>query len=79
VSAASSLLQAMQQLGGSIGVAALTTVFISATAIGGEARGISTAILGGVAFVGLAFILFAIWGSRIPADAGADSARQPAS
>ncbi|HEY5223923.1 MAG TPA: DHA2 family efflux MFS transporter permease subunit [Microbacteriaceae bacterium] len=69
VSAASSLLQAMQQLGGSIGVAALTTVFISAAATGGEARGISTAILGGVAFVTLAFVLFAIWGSRIPADA----------
>ena len=75
VSAASSLLQAMQQLGGSIGVAALTTVFISVTTIGGEARGISAAILGGVAFVGLAFVLFAIWGSRIPADAASD---QPA-
>ncbi|MEO8906759.1 MAG: DHA2 family efflux MFS transporter permease subunit [Microbacteriaceae bacterium] len=73
LSAASSLLQAMQQLGGSIGVAALTTVFIASTATGGEARGISTAILGGVAFVTLAFILFAIWGSRIPAAAAGNS------
>jgi EmrB/QacA subfamily drug resistance transporter len=74
VSAASSLLQTMQQLGGSIGVAALTTVFISVTAMGGEARGISAAILGGVAFVGLAFVLFTIWGSRIPADAASEPA-----
>jgi EmrB/QacA subfamily drug resistance transporter len=77
VSAASSLLQTMQQLGGSIGVAALTTVFISAAAIGGEAHGIATAILGGVAFVGLAFVLFAIWGSRIPADAGSEQVAPP--
>jgi EmrB/QacA subfamily drug resistance transporter len=69
VSATSSVLQAMQQLGGSIGVAALTTVFIAVTASGGEARGISAAILGGVAFVALAFALFAVWGRRIPADA----------
>jgi hypothetical protein len=68
------LLQTMQQLGGSIGVAALTTVFISVTAMGGEARGISAAILGGVAFVGLAFVLFTIWGSRIPADAASEPA-----
>jgi len=64
------VLQAMQQLGGSIGVAALTTVFISVTTVGGEARGIATAILGGVAFIALAFVLFAVWGSRVPADAG---------
>jgi hypothetical protein len=72
VSAASSVLQAMQQLGGSIGVAALTTVFVSVATTGGEARGIATAILGGVAFIALAFVLFAIWGSRVPADAAGD-------
>jgi EmrB/QacA subfamily drug resistance transporter len=79
-SAASSLLQTMQQLGGSIGVAALTTVFVSITTVSGEAHGISTAILGGVAFVALAFVLFAIWGRRIPADAmagGADASGGP--
>ena len=80
-SAASSLLQTMQQLGGSIGVAALTTVFVSIAAGAGEARGVSMAILGGVAFVALAFVLFAIWGRRIPVDAdpgdGAEASGRP--
>lgn len=70
-SAASSVLQAMQQLGGSVGVAALTSVFVATTAVQGEARGISISILGGAAFILVAFLLFSIWGSRIPA--GADS------
>ncbi|HWU46459.1 MAG TPA: DHA2 family efflux MFS transporter permease subunit [Humibacter sp.] len=78
VSAASSVLQAMQQLGGSIGVAALTTVFVSVATTGGEARGIATAILGGVAFIALAFVLFAIWGSRVPADVPGGGSDAPA-
>ncbi len=69
MSAASSLLQAMQQLGGSVGVAALTSVFIATAAVSGLAHGISTAILAGVGFVIVALVLFAIWGARIPADA----------
>ncbi|MFI5060074.1 MAG: MFS transporter [Actinomycetales bacterium] len=71
-SAASSLLQGMQQLGGSIGVAVLTTVFISVTSVSGEARGISTSLLIGAAFPAAALVLFAIWGRRIPMTDGAD-------
>ena len=70
VSAASSLLQGMQQLGGSIGVAVLTTVFISVTAISGEAHGISTTLLLGAAFPAAALVLFAILGRRIPLKTG---------
>jgi EmrB/QacA subfamily drug resistance transporter len=70
VSAASSLLQGMQQLGGSIGVAVLTTVFISVTAISGEAHGISTTLLLGAAFPAAALVLFAIFGRRIPLKTG---------
>jgi EmrB/QacA subfamily drug resistance transporter len=77
VSAASSVLQTMQQLGGSIGVAALSTVFIAVSAASGEGAGIAAAILGGVAFVGLAFVLFAVWGSRVPAEADADAPAAP--
>ncbi len=70
VSAASSLLQGMQQLGGSIGVAVLTTVFISVTATSGEAHGISTTLLLGAAFPAAALVLFAIFGRRIPLKTG---------
>ena len=73
VSAASSVLQAMQQLGGSIGVAALTTVFVSVTTISGEAGGVAAAVLGGAAFVFLGFVLFAVWGSRVRADSETDA------
>jgi len=73
VSAASSLVQGMQQLGGSVGVAVLTTVFISVTATSGEAHGISTSLLLGAAFPAAALVLFAIWGRRIPATDGASS------
>jgi EmrB/QacA subfamily drug resistance transporter len=73
VSAASSLLQGMQQLGGSIGVAVLTTVFISVTAISGEAHGISTTLLLGAAFPAAALVLFAIFGRRIPLKTGDES------
>ncbi|MDQ1581439.1 MAG: hypothetical protein QOD05_2214 [Microbacteriaceae bacterium] len=66
IGASSSLLQGMQQLGGSVGVAVLTTVFVSAAAAGGEAHGISTSLLIGAAFPAAALVLFAIWGRRIP-------------
>jgi hypothetical protein len=64
---ASSLLQGMQQLGGSIGVASLTTVFAAVTLSGGAARGIAAAILGGTVFLTVALVLFAVWGRRAPA------------
>ena len=72
VSAASSLLQGMQQLGGSVGVAVLTTIFIAQTLVGGEAKGISSTLLVGAAFPALALVLFAIWGRRIPVKSGTD-------
>lgn len=71
---ASSLLQGMQQLGGSIGVAGLTTVFAAIAASGGEARGIAAALIGGTAFLMVALVLFAVWGRRAPAEAGSDDA-----
>jgi EmrB/QacA subfamily drug resistance transporter len=64
--AASSLLQAMQQLGGSVGVAVLTTVFVSVGATRGESVGISTALVSGAAFLALALVVFAIWGRSVP-------------
>ena len=67
VGATSSVLQTMQQLGGSIGVAVLSTVFVSAAASAGLAGGLTTAIVGGVVFVGIAFVLYALWGSNAPA------------
>ncbi|MBT2517758.1 DHA2 family efflux MFS transporter permease subunit [Streptomyces sp. ISL-90] len=66
-SQASSLLQGMQQLGGSIGVAGLTTVFAAITVSGGEARGIAAALLGGTVFITVGLVLFAVWGRRAPA------------
>jgi predicted MFS family arabinose efflux permease len=77
VSAASSVLQTMQQLGGSIGVAALTTVFVSVTAVSGEAGGVAAAVLGGAVFVLIAFVLFALWGSKVTQDAGTGDAPAP--
>ena len=77
VSAASSVLQTMQQLGGSIGVAALTTVFVSVTAVSGEAGGVAAAVLGGAVFVLIAFVLFALWGSKVTQDADAEDAPAP--
>jgi EmrB/QacA subfamily drug resistance transporter len=64
--AASSLLQAMQQLGGSVGVAVLTTVFVAVAAARGESAGISTALASGAGFLALAFVIFTIWGRRVP-------------
>jgi MFS family permease len=75
--AASSVLQTMQQLGGSIGVAALTTVFISVSATSGETGGVAAAVLGGAAFVFVGFVLFAVWGSRVRADGEREDAAAP--
>jgi EmrB/QacA subfamily drug resistance transporter len=69
VNSASAMLQAMQQLGGSIGVAALTTVFVSMSAVSGQATGISTALLGGAGFAAAALILVGVWARRVPQDA----------
>ncbi|NNC12339.1 MFS transporter [Planctomonas sp. JC2975] len=77
VSAASSVLQTMQQLGGSIGVAALTTVFVSVSATSGETGGVAAAVLGGATFVFLGFVLFAVWGSRVRADGDRTDAPAP--
>jgi hypothetical protein len=79
-SQASSLLQGMQQLGGSIGVAGLTTVFAAIAVSGGEARGIAAALLGGTVFLTVALVLFAVWGRRAPAvddDGTTDAASEP--
>ncbi len=67
VGSSSSLLQAAQQLGGSIGVAVLTTVFVGVSAASGEATGTATALLFGAAFAAVALVLVAIWARRIPA------------
>ncbi|MEV4571486.1 MFS transporter [Nonomuraea sp. NPDC049419] len=58
--AASSLNQAMQQLGGALGLAVMTTVY-GAAAAGGEAGAISAALTAGVVFPLLALTLFATW------------------
>ncbi|SEF38056.1 drug resistance transporter, EmrB/QacA subfamily [Amycolatopsis pretoriensis] len=62
LSAASSLNQGLQQLGGAVGLASLTTVF---TAAGGGVDGITTALLAGTAFPALAFLLFTTGARRI--------------
>jgi EmrB/QacA subfamily drug resistance transporter len=60
--AASSLNQGMQQLGGALGLAVMTTVYGSAAAGGaGEAEAIATALTAGVVFPLLALTLFATW------------------
>lgn len=66
LSSASSLLQAAQQLGGSIGVAVLTTVFVSVSATSGAATGTATALLFGAGFAAVALLLVSIWARRIP-------------
>ncbi|WP_165977051.1 MFS transporter [Nonomuraea diastatica] len=59
--AACSLNQAMQQLGGALGLAVMTTVYGAAAAGAGEARAIATALTAGVVFPLLALTLFATW------------------
>ncbi|MHA6615742.1 MFS transporter [Pseudonocardia sp. DLS-67] len=63
--AASSLNQAMQQLGGSVGLAVLSTVFAGTAGASGPAAGISTALTVAAAFPLLALLLFAVWARRI--------------
>lgn len=64
--AAASLNQGMQQLGGALGLAVLTTIFGSTAAATDEATAITTALLLAVAFPLLALTLFATWARRIP-------------
>ncbi|QYN39457.1 MFS transporter [Pseudonocardia sp. DSM 110487] len=63
--AASSLNQAMQQLGGAAGLAVLSTVFAHTAGGSGAATGISTALTVATAFPLLALLLFAVWARRI--------------
>jgi EmrB/QacA subfamily drug resistance transporter len=67
VGAASSLNQAMQQLGGAVGLAVLSTVFADTAGGSGAAIGIATALTVATAFPLLALLLFAIWARRIAA------------
>jgi EmrB/QacA subfamily drug resistance transporter len=67
VGAASSLNQAMQQLGGAAGLAVLSTVFTGTAAASGAATGITTALTVAVAFPLLALLLFAVWARPISA------------
>jgi EmrB/QacA subfamily drug resistance transporter len=62
--AAASLNQGMQQLGGALGLAVLTTVFSGVDQAGGEARGITTALLVAAIFPAMAFALFVTWARR---------------
>jgi EmrB/QacA subfamily drug resistance transporter len=66
VGAAASLTQGLQQLGGGMGLAVLTSVFAGA---GGQAHGMPTTFLAAVAFPLSALILFGVWARRIPAPA----------
>ncbi|WP_051840592.1 MFS transporter [Streptomyces sp. NRRL F-5126] len=59
--AASSLNQAMQQLGGATGLSVLSTVFAGTAASSGKATGISTALTLAIVFPLLALLLFAVW------------------
>lgn len=61
IGAASSLNQAMQQLGGATGLAVLSTVFAGTAATSGDATGISTALTLAIVFPLLALLLFAVW------------------
>lgn len=64
--AASGLNQAMQQLGGAVGLAVLSTVFADTAGASGTATGISTALTVATTFPLLALLLFAVWARRIP-------------
>jgi EmrB/QacA subfamily drug resistance transporter len=63
--AASSLNQAMQQLGGAVGLAVLSTVFADTAGASGAATGIATALTAAIAFPLLALLLFAGWARRV--------------
>ncbi|HJP75746.1 MAG TPA: MFS transporter [Pseudonocardiaceae bacterium] len=64
IGVASSLNQGMQQLGGALGLAVLTTVFAGISPTAGAAQGMTTALLIGALFPTGALILFAIWARR---------------
>jgi EmrB/QacA subfamily drug resistance transporter len=68
VNAVPAVLQAMLQLGGAIGIAALTAVRTSVAAVAGATSGIPAAILGGAGFICVAVGLYSIWGARTPLD-----------
>jgi EmrB/QacA subfamily drug resistance transporter len=63
--AASGLNQAMQQLGGAVGLAVLSTVFADTAAASGAATGIAAALTVATVFPLLALLLFAVWARRI--------------
>ncbi len=65
VGAASGLNQAMQQLGGAVGLAALSTVFADTAATADTATGISAALTVAVLFPLAGLLLFAVWARRI--------------
>lgn len=65
VGAASSLNQAMQQLGGAVGLAVLSTVFANTAGTAGTATGISTALTVAILFPLAGLLLFAVWARRI--------------
>jgi MFS family permease len=64
VGAAASLNQGVQQLGGGMGLAVLTSVLAGA---GGLAHGLPTTFLTAAGFPLSALVLFGIWARRIPA------------
>ena len=65
VSEASAMLQAMLQLGGAVGVASLTSVYVRGEQDGGLAGGVSAAVCGGAVFAAVALVLVAAWGTRV--------------
>jgi EmrB/QacA subfamily drug resistance transporter len=67
LSEASSMLQAMQQLGGAVGVAILTTFYVQGLEHAGQASGIALAMIGGGVFTVIALVFYAIWAKRITA------------
>jgi EmrB/QacA subfamily drug resistance transporter len=66
-SEASAMLQAMLQLGGAVGIASLTSLYVHGTAAGGLARGVSDAVYGGAAFAAVAIVFVGLWGTRVTA------------
>lgn len=64
VGTAASLNQGMQQLGGALGLAVLTTVFASLSPTAGTPAAMTTALLVAVAFPALALLLFGTWARR---------------
>jgi MFS family permease len=63
VGGAASMNQGLQQLGGGIGLAVLTTVLAGT---GGQLHGLPATFLATAAFPLLALVLFGVWARRIP-------------